>query len=286
MKVLKRKLFVWIITLFLLQGCTSGHFLPKDWASESPNYLTEISILERLKKIGQQKGELQYLVLGDSVALGQGSTDGEGGYTSLISQYLRKNQLHVKYINRAISGQTSEQLLQRLKTTTHLQEEIAQADLISLTIGGNDLLKRLLQEKNPMAILTQFYEIQENYKTNLNEVLSEIRQLNPDAPILTTSLYNPVPPSNEYYTWAEKLMKKWNDGMKEIAGEFSDVNVIDIEGFHSAKWLADDIHPNDEGYGWIAQKCVQAINAKNEQRCCIDFSREGKIFLKSLQKKQ
>lgn len=81
-----------------------------------------------------------YLALGDSITFGYESSSDENRYVNQLLQKLNKVQrtsLHVQ----AKPGWTASQLLRALEKTPAciLQE----AELITLMIGGNDLLKTL-----------------------------------------------------------------------------------------------------------------------------------------------
>jgi lysophospholipase L1-like esterase len=225
-----------------------------------PVNLSQVNVLAELQEEAQKKGNLDYLILGDSVAMGQGS-EKKQGYPALVAKQLKKEHIPLLLHNEGVSGRTSQQLLQALDAPT-MQKKIRDAELISLTIGGNDLLKVALNEKDPVQAITEFGSIQKNYQRNLKETLSKVRSLNPDAPILLTSLYNPISPAEPYYDLSNTLLDKWNIGMKEVVYRFPSTLVIDVdEKLQAGKghWLADAIHPNDRGYQRIADGILEGI---------------------------
>ncbi|MGF7089189.1 lysophospholipase L1-like esterase [Kroppenstedtia sanguinis] len=229
-----------------------------------PVMMTQENILTQLREKAKEKAELNYLVLGDSVARGFGSEKSDShGYSSLVAKELAKDQIPLQLINRGVIGQTSKQLTGYIQTP-NIQQEIREADLISLTIGGNDLLKAALQDHDPLRILTDFDQIQSRYKKNLDTILTEIRAHNRKAPILITSLYNPVLPDEPYFKISNRLLKNWNIGMKEVAYSYRLTHVVDVtERLIAGKgnWLSDEIHPNDRGYRWMAEGILDEIRA-------------------------
>lgn len=220
-------------------------------------------LLHDLREIAAKDGRLDYLVLGDSVALGKGSAK-EEGYGYWVAEYLKDNGIDVHLDNRAVSGQTSDQLLRSLGDRD-LLSQIERSDLISITIGGNDLLKVVLHHENPLDALKKFRHIQDRYRDNLHAILEQIRLHNPRAPILITSLYNPVEPEEPYFPIVQKLLKQWNAGMKEVVRTYPDASVIDVDRRlppNDRNWLADEIHPNDWGYQLMAKGMLESIRGK------------------------
>jgi len=229
-----------------------------------PSSVEQRGLLEELRNIAGKDGRLDYLVLGDSVALGKGSVKEDRGYGYWVAEYLKREGIEVHLDNLAVSGQTSDQLLQSLEDRD-LLAKIRQSDLISITIGGNDLLKAVLRHGNPFDALMDFQHIQKRYLDNLQSILERIRRHNPQAPVLITSLYNPVEPEEPYFPIARKLLQKWNAGMKKVVHAYPAAAVIDVDRRllpDNRNWLADEIHPNDRGYQLMAEGMLETIRGK------------------------
>lgn len=262
------KRWIWIVSLSLVIVPVFKFYPVIQWMfAEPPTEPVMVSnenILSSLKEKAQGRTDLNYLVLGDSVARGFGSKKtGPHGYSSLVTKGLAQDEIPLKLINRGVVGQTSKQLVDYIKKP-EIQQEIRKADLISLTIGGNDLLKVALQEKDPLSVLSGFDRIQSRYQRNLSGILKEIRALNGDAPILVTSLYNPVLPDQSYYPVSNRLLKNWNIGMKKAAYQYRLTHVVDVSDRLQAgkgNWLSDEIHPNDRGYKRMAEGILEEIRA-------------------------
>ncbi|SEN16468.1 GDSL-type esterase/lipase family protein [Lihuaxuella thermophila] len=244
--------------MLLLQAC-----VPLDEMISSPMKkhvaMSRISIMKQLEQSEQEQGQIRLLVLGDSVALGKGSTQNGRGYAWYVSKFLERQHLDVQYINRAVSGQTSADLLHRLRVEEKLQHEVAQADLILVTIGGNDLLQTLLKEKNPWKLVKRFPAIQTRYRENMHQILQLLHARNRHAVVMLTSLYNPVDAASPFHNKADWLIRRWNHGLEEVVSPFDQTIVVNLEAFLPSSQLADQIHPNDQGYRWIGAKCVQAL---------------------------
>ncbi len=170
-----------------------------------------------------------YVALGDSIAAGYGlqgfenvretpegliCTTPPGCFPALVS-----DALGYQLQNLAVSGDDTVQLLERLQTDQYTAA-VKSADLISLTIGSNDLLgptiellrnhlsvsdflsggdiQSLLQQLQQIndllssADTTALFDSQiQAFCKNWDTIISTITGLNPDATLLVTSYYNP-----------------------------------------------------------------------------------------------
>ncbi len=159
-----------------------------------------------------------YLALGDSISTGYGLDNaGTEAFPSLL-----KNQLGSDYtlVNKAVNGETTSSLLARLSTTEY-QNAVIDADLITITIGGNDLMailysflademnmsadqvKATLESGTDMTALTAAANAINSgsfvpsavdiaaIAVRFASVISTIKALNPDAMIITATQYDP-----------------------------------------------------------------------------------------------
>lgn len=78
--------------------------------------------------------QAQIIGLGDSISTGYGLADKSGSFLSLI-----ENTTGLTVSNAAVDGATSEVVLGRL-ATGNLDAQLAGADVVTLTIGGNDMM--------------------------------------------------------------------------------------------------------------------------------------------------
>ena len=84
-------------------------------------------------------GPLVYLALGDSISTGYGLAEGEKGFADIVAE-----EMGYTLINRAINGNTSVGILAQMKDPLVLAD-VKQADVITITCGGNDLMGMLFQ---------------------------------------------------------------------------------------------------------------------------------------------
>ncbi|QKG84922.1 hypothetical protein GXN76_10875 [Kroppenstedtia pulmonis] len=254
-----------LLTLCLILGIVAVKLsvIPLFQKPDEPLVVHDVNILSSLKRSAKEKGTLNYLVLGDSVARGMGSQKPVQGYGSLVAKGLGKEEISLKLINKGVSGQTSGKLAEYLQTPD-IQEKIEEADLISLTIGGNDLVKVALDDQNLISVWNKFNSIQKDYGKNLTRILADIRRWNPDAPIILTTLYNPLSPDVAFYRISNSLLNNWNDTMKQTANRYPLTHVVDIHQRLQelqGNWLADQIHPNNKGYRMIAEGILDEIRS-------------------------
>lgn len=87
----------------------------------------------------RESGKMNLVALGDSLSRGIGDAEGKG-YVGLLRVKLEEGNPEVQLANLAVSGATSEDLLEQLKERGTLRS-ISRADLITFTIGGNDLFR-------------------------------------------------------------------------------------------------------------------------------------------------
>lgn len=88
----------------------------------------------------REKLEIHYISLGDSLAAGL-LYDGEhgDGYVGDIVKTLIANGYQVNMVNKGISGYTSDEVLETLPNN----KELSKADIVTISVGANDLLKAL-----------------------------------------------------------------------------------------------------------------------------------------------
>lgn len=84
------------------------------------------------------KQGIVYTALGDSIAFGTGAT-GQYGYTDMFNDHLTRTRGAGQYFELSKDGVTSTLLLESLDNL-QVQAAVAAADVITISIGGNDLL--------------------------------------------------------------------------------------------------------------------------------------------------
>ena len=81
-----------------------------------------------------------YLAIGDSISTGYGLEDTAFGFSERLSE-----KVGLELANRAVNGAKADDVYERL-SSGELDELVASAELITLTVGGNDMLDVLYKE--------------------------------------------------------------------------------------------------------------------------------------------
>ena len=88
---------------------------------------------------------IKLTAVGDSLTQGVGDPKGKGGYVNLIRKKVnhQKSNVTMTTANFGISGETTNQINHRVVTSKRLKRNLRQADMITVTTGGNDLIQFL-----------------------------------------------------------------------------------------------------------------------------------------------
>lgn len=201
-----------------------------------------------------------YLVLGDSIGYGSGlSNPKEAAYGKIVA-----DTNGYGYANDAIPGYTTTALL-RLMQTDDVKADIQKADIISISIGGNNYLlgnmPKLMADVLIKDDASGFDEIGEAYYPDLCEIIGTIRELNPDAVILMQTLYNPQTGyMGEVYDhgvkWINDSVRRYDE---EHPGEIGIVDVAARLTDHDTDFAADRIHPSAAGNEKIAVAILEKL---------------------------
>ena len=197
------------------------------------------------------------VTLGDFLTKGTGDVSGRG-YAGMVREWLSE-QLDepVYFIPFAVNGYRTDQLLQAIREQQGLVAALKQADLILMTIGGNDLFtfgEEVTVEKarqNMPATLNR-----------LDAIFAELARINPRARILYLALYNPfirLDPSGE----ASLFVQQFNYEVFRLSVPYNTITVVptfDLFEPDPAPFLASDrFHPNEAGYARIAQRVTSLL---------------------------
>lgn len=189
------------------------------------------------------------LIMGDSIAFGIGDEEnlGIGGrYRALLEDE------EVELTNIAVPGYETEQLLNLVEMGEN-NSSISQADLIIISIGGNDLNRLEYEDSLTMNIV--FQEGLKKYIENLDLLVKEIRGINPDAQLAFIGLYDPYGIKEPGQS---RLLLEWNYQTRLIVdSDFKFVFVPNYEKFqyHLDEYLSlDEFHPSGAGYEAIAEE--------------------------------
>ena len=204
-----------------------------------------------------------YLVIGDSIAEGFGiSNPDESAYGRIVADTNGYN-----YINDGVMGRNSSTLLARLTQDEQFMNDVRWADIISVSIGGNDFLL----DHAPLLIVQglifndykKFDEIGETFYDNFSKCMEQIRTLNPDAIVLVQTIYTAW--SSEFSRKPyEQATGRINDAVIKYCEENPENNYVvdtrDAFDGRSALIASDTIHPSAEGNVALAKLVLAKLN--------------------------
>ncbi|MHC9532679.1 SGNH/GDSL hydrolase family protein [Dellaglioa sp. BT-FLS60] len=209
MKFLKSFLIT-ILSIMVLSGVIFGGMWFATGHFSNQNLIT----------IPHKKKAIKLVALGDSLTQGVGDTTNKGGFVPLIKAKMNaKQQVKVTSSNFGLSGDRSDQIYARLKNQPKMQKTLSKANVVTLTVGGNDLLQVIQKNilSNDVTKLNKAITAEElTYTTKLNELFKEIRKYNSSAPIYVISVYNPFyvyfPNMNSMTT----IVQSWNKTTNKV----------------------------------------------------------------------
>ncbi len=231
-----RRLMTALLLLFLTGAFALRLGIRRDVA-------TELSI---------HQGATRVVVLGDSVARGAGDEKGLG-----LPGWLNHDLQSASTLNLGINGGRTSNVA-RLLRQPQARSSIAQADLVVMSIGGNDLygdsLARLL------TTLWPWYQ-RERTLSRVASLVAQVRQINPGARIYILGLYNPYQESRAG-RWIDVQVNLWDGALIQRLSEMRGVTVIRIaDVLARADRLSpiDHFHPGTLGYAAIARRIADTF---------------------------
>ncbi|PYF04700.1 GDSL-type esterase/lipase family protein [Ureibacillus chungkukjangi] len=242
----------------------------------------EEQLLNELKlvppeEIKEDSTRLYYLALGDSLTRGVGDEEQKNGYTKRLVEKLVQSTDVAEVIldNRGKRGRRSDQLLNLIKKG-HYDYELKNAELITLTIGGNDIMKVVKKDLFELK-RADFDKELVQFTNRYNEILTNIRTVNPEVPIIVIGLYNPFSVITDEITEFESIITEWNDTIEGTSSKYKNSCFVDIQDLFDENanlvYHSDFFHPNGYGYTIMTERILSMMKA-----CHIEDSSNGLIF--------
>ncbi|WP_421383011.1 GDSL-type esterase/lipase family protein [Bacillus salacetis] len=195
--------------------------------------------------------------IGDSLTLGTGSKKTKG-YLEQIKSYYENQNDDVVLVNHGVYGAQAHHLIKMLDDPD-LQRDIEQADVLFMTLGGNDLVSVFNRNFTDLTI-GDFTKGEENFKADLRKIMSTIRLLNEDAPVYFIGIFNPVFESLGEVKEFDEIISSWNVSTKGLLEMYPNTTFISIQHLFEKDtnlYLSEDLfHPNDEGYKRIGEEII------------------------------
>lgn len=225
------------------------------------------------------KGEpAHYLALGDSLAAGMVETGEIGtGYADFLADTLEEAHLLASYNKGfAVPGYTTEQILNELNNdvkkpssetgeNVSLVDEVKKADVITISVGANDVLKNLKRDQSGKISFdpTEVQQAMGKMVGNYDAILKRISQLNPTADVFVMGYYNPFPYVTELSVQLNMLVGMLDEKVKQMAagnGAYF-VKVDDVIASNTTVYLPnpENIHPSEAGYKAVAERFAEPV---------------------------
>ncbi|MDW0116707.1 S-layer homology domain-containing protein [Sporosarcina thermotolerans] len=223
--------------------------------------------------------QISYLALGDSLAAGVDSTNNIGkGYADILAESMVElNLLHSFNKGFAYPGFKTADVLKDIrenktgaiigygfdKPSTTIHEAIKNSNLITLSVGANDVLSTLKIDQATgkveydEALLGQAL-MQVGHNTN--EIIKEVLTINPKANVYVMGYYNPFPHlPKEIQPLLSNLLLNLNGAIYNATSAYPNVSFVstDVEIAKDYKVNVPNpanIHLSKEGYHIVAKQ--------------------------------
>ncbi len=232
-----------------------------------------------------------YMALGDSLSAGNGASDrSETAFVPLVHEALGPS---VELMNLGVAGDTSDDLLnggpldaaiaeiERRKSDGIQGNDVA---VVTLEIGGNNLLDLFFQLVLPgicpnvaeglsrPRCVDALQKTLDDYEPSLHEIITRLQEADPSLPIFLLTLYNPFSGGAQGVDALAELALEgepdtpFPEGLHDVIrrqAKATGVHLVDVQDRFEGKaneYIASDlIHPNDAGYGVIADAVLDSM---------------------------
>jgi lysophospholipase L1-like esterase len=211
------------------------------------------------------------VTLGDSITFGYNLSLDHTLPSPLAFPYLVGNTTHYGVKNFSQPGWTSDDLLKAL-STLNSEQMIANADVITLDIGSNDIFRLAIKNNMFSPLFTGLTQEQQaefevaiqHFGETFPSILATLKVKAPNAKIKVINLYNPAPSSmGSLHAFGEKYISEENSIIAKAASDIG-VPVIDVYSIfkdHESELIIPlDVHPSVKGQEAIAKAVAEAIS--------------------------
>lgn len=212
-------------------------------------------------------GRIGVVVIGDSLAKGTGDDQGKGfGQRTVdLMKAGNKNRDVMLLGNLGINGLLTSGLADELGDTG-VKHMLQEANLILLSIGGNDLFQgaEAMESGEDLPTKKELNQSIDSASVRFKAVVKQIEVINPKAKLVYIGLYNPFSDLKEMKKVGDSGVARWNSSVQTALSLYDNALVIptyDLFAGNLAKYLSGDhFHPNGDGYEQIATRIVQSLD--------------------------
>ena len=213
------------------------------------------------------EGQVKIVTMGDSVAVVGSKPLFPKRVKSLFSDLVE-----IKNRNVAVGGSLSTQWVPGSSYfDTRLAPELSNADVVVMSIGGNDIVNSLDMAalQNPQKALDDLMVLIQGISDNVLETADAIKEINPDIDILYCLYVNygnaSISPWNLVNGLApEDAVADLLSSARDSIGADEDIIMVDLFGASEQldnldDYLADALHFNDLGHTFYAEEIFKAL---------------------------
>lgn len=252
---MKRILIIMIAILIVVGGGGAGYLFWQAHHSSSQLESRAADSAASSSSVRKVKKNINLVALGDSLTQGVGDQKKNGGYVGIIkSQIEQKYNTNIHTNNYGVAGDRSDQILKRLDSDQKFQSRLKSADVIVMTVGGNDLMQSLQKNifiDNQSEFTSKMGTASQKYANKLDQLFKTVRQYNHHAPIFLFSVYNPFYVYFANMDTISKSVTTWNsDTSNELAkygpAYFVNINNLMSHGQYTTKQSQQKLIKQDQ----------------------------------------
>ena len=279
-----KKKSIWIIVIIVVLIAIGGgaYYLVNNNHQEQAQVVnTKTKTSKPKKKVIPKKKNISIVAIGDSLTQGVGDSKSVGGgYVTRLKQKVQKKyDVPTQAYNYGVSGDTSTQIMARIHSNKKMHRDLPKADIITVTVGGNDFM-HLLQRKGLDLTEGDIADEQVKFDKRLTTLLTDIRGYNKTAPIYLIGIYNPFSIYLSNVKNAKVAFVNWNKGSAKVASTFNDTHFVDINNLYQTKevnnkvkkdgvnpylYKKDHFHPNGTGYDMMTDKVFEQVSGTTKE---------------------
>lgn len=212
---------------------------------------------------------MKYLALGDSMSIDLYTGTKGGGAASRFAKFLDWNAQGAEVVDLARDGWTTREVLKDLDGLAETP------DVVTLTVGGNDLLMAALVERRAPATVAAWLRLADEALERLGRILDRLHRV---PLVIANTIYDPSDGSDERLagigidSLARRALERYNQGVFRAAA-LRGAWAADLEaifrghGYWSKEpWLTQVIEPNMAGAARIANAWCDIWNRRKAPR--------------------
>ncbi|WP_245804781.1 SGNH/GDSL hydrolase family protein [Halobacillus hunanensis] len=204
----------------------------------------------------------QLVAIGDSIPYGYNLTKDNTLPAGEAFPYIMGEEAGLEVTNLGIPGMTSSELLKAVRTNDKFRNTIKHADYIVVSIGGNDLLNLLKENKGLKGIkMEEVALVVRDLIFNVYSTVIELERLT-KGDIIVYNIYNPYPEAGDKLEAPLNYINAQYSSLIELLSRFTNVEMANAyKAFkgHPEYIIKGDVHPTRQGQIVLAEIGLKLI---------------------------